>query len=710
MAQQFKYVFVSNSGGTLALKNDPIGWDDAKMILKRSRRSEGVILEVNFDYEFIKDGRKYIKNVFDQEGIEGDIAVQIFEFNRNTGRYEALTTQKIALADYKETETGVKVDIESAGFIQKFMNQNDVKVDLFDRRTFDGTLMPVQGEENTSILMHSLKIEQTFAGKSEAFFDDSGLNTIAASFNTGLPASLFVQVSFENTTKDEINENFTIPSGISSIDPLEDLRSHFKFERAGDYSINALKVNFEIDYLEFNAFTPTGLTANTYIQIGNDRQLVESEDLGLPLSGSRININHSWETVPFVFFNVKAGDHCFVFTEIVTDNSDTYWRSRRIETFTNTSELEIEALTSFQSTTVRHKMMFEAFERIAQYMTNQEDVLRSDFYDRTDRGAAQDGHLNAVTDGNALRLRSRKMAISWKELFESEAIKHNLSYGFETDPLTGAMVIRLEDRQYFYQRTEVLNLGEVDFERTVARKKYFNVLQYGFKFQSREKPGTLEEFNTSREYNLPITQVEKTEKKISNFSSAGSEIETQRRLSFNSDEDGDNDEKNFIIKVARDGMGGYIPEKAEDFDLVENLKDDENPYNLKYSPARLIRNWGAEIRSILEFQTDKFLTFVKGEANTDLRTQLTGETEIIDEGADIAVSDLDEPYFRPIEFEIETTLTRDQFLTLKDNPYGVIKFSDRFGNNYQGWLMECKADRANDKAEFVLLELYDYID
>lgn len=112
--------------------------------------------------------------------------------------------------------------------------------------------------------------------------------------------------------------------------------------------------------------------------------------------------------------------------------------------------------------------------------------------------------------------------------------------------------------------------------------------------------------------------------------------------------------------------------------------------NLRRTPARNIREQGSEIRASLENKLSQLLTFNSSSKSSTLSTQLLTESEPIAETDNILVSDLSEPYFKPIKREFGLEINKDVIDILnetfpsetKPKYLGIIKFWDEQDQKY----------------------------
>lgn len=74
-----RYFFLLTSPGepNLALKDEPLGWDETRFTLKRDEKTHGVFFNFAAELRFICDSASYISRIYRQKGIESEIFIQI---------------------------------------------------------------------------------------------------------------------------------------------------------------------------------------------------------------------------------------------------------------------------------------------------------------------------------------------------------------------------------------------------------------------------------------------------------------------------------------------------------------------------------------------------------------------------------------------------------------------------------------------------------
>lgn len=166
-----------------------------------------------------------------------------------------------------------------------------------------------------------------------------------------------------------------------------------------------------------------------------------------------------------------------------------------------------------------------------------------------------------------------------------------------------------------------------------------------------------------------------------------------------------------------------IVETTQPFQLITGINSPETAYNLRWSPARIVRNWGKVINSGLNYKDGaEVITFQKSDANHNLETKLklTERFPLGDilraqfrEDANMTLTEL---YGRQTKFtadEVVLTAFVDAGVanyimaahygaSADDNNYGYIQVPDGRGNIVKGYMTEFRYQPATKELNLTL--------
>lgn len=124
-------------------KADPIGINEMTQTVKRSTDNEGVVYEIIFDIDFIKEGRRYLKQAFENHGgIDAEVLVNVYEWDSNLRRWKLYANGRVNFAKYDVYEDKLTVNIEQVGFQRRVLNLIDTDVDIEKTESENGSALP----------------------------------------------------------------------------------------------------------------------------------------------------------------------------------------------------------------------------------------------------------------------------------------------------------------------------------------------------------------------------------------------------------------------------------------------------------------------------------------------------------------------------------------------------------------------------------------
>lgn len=285
-----------------------------------------------------------------------------------------------------------------------------------------------------------------------------------------------------------------------------------------------------------------------------------------------------------------------------------------------------------------------------------------------------------VTSGDGLRgLDKPVIKTSLADAFQSYGVPLNIGMGV----IAGAL--RLEDKKYFVDYSDPIILGEGSKPKMrCASDRYFNTIKYGYPNQTYDVAlGATNgrfEFNTTRFYTTPITTKAKEYNGVSVyradcFGAEGTRINFENKTT--SDSSSDNDV--FFIHVKKepvfDPVEGYVYELNRDLNpYVTGVPDPATVFNVWLAPGLALKRVGSFIRSHFYKQDNKNLVYQTTDKNPDLKLTFPAGTVHV-ESANIELSNLDDPLFRPVMIDVDIPIDFSAFEILDQNPVKSFQFS-----------------------------------
>ena len=672
---------------------DPLGWD---AFVKNNNRYgdgagmagpwHGIFFTFNTKLRFVKDGKNFVQGYYELYGIEQDILLRVERRNLLTRKFEVYYEGRLNLHVYNTNTTYVECNVEQTGFIQRLKNGSDIKTEV---------------NYTDIISLHSKVLRRQTEKKPNATVDEVDFANL--DFQAGMNYLMF---SFNPLNTDEIEGRFDYGNQVSTLNPVENLKYIYKVKEDGHYTFNTRPIytistsgskNWEVKW-----WLVTGRPGNyVYQQIGSTGVF------------SGFALIQDYPELTDYEVDLLKDDEVYLYAEIDVNIGGTftylpYWFTSPIAPFVATFKMVAD--TTFKETTTKAIMLHEAFSQVAASITGSTAPFYSEYYGRTDIGYAADGAgaLRAITNVKQLRGIDRPITCTMADLVKVVWALDGVGVGIEK--VNGTERVRIEPITHWYQAKRMMRLSFVlDIEKAVLGELYFNQLDAGYDKWANEQITNLDEFNASREFTLPITQVKNKLDIKCPYITSGFTIEFARRSSVEPSKDTRYDDDNVIINVVRDGSD-FVAAKDEAFDSVTGIISPETAYNLEDSPARCLRRHGRVLRSFLNKQLDKYIRFADGAANTQMVSTLTGG-QPVDEDGDVLISTLDKPLYLAEVYSFRANLTAEQLAALNEtdpdadaNVWGFVEFSDNDRNWKRGYLLSAAQEPDSNEVKFQLIK------
>lgn len=701
---------------------DPDGLNNFEIELKRSKDADGIFYEFSIDLDFNKGARSFIKNVYDALGVDGEIKVDLFEYGANNYRFVREYTGQLRLLNLDLTETTISCNVEQIGFQRKFLNFEELDVDIASTESKNGIalenklitipLAPKTIKKKAFIsteIGSNEFIESGFFGASNGF-----LNSIRICGDNA-------ESDFENAflNRDSWGLGYDALGGSGDFRLSENLI--IKADEAGDYLFDMSNLEFDIRIDVDDVISPnlTSLHVRCYFSILNGNSQTpypsplilydetftqldfDSVTNPEPLKARFETYNQSLNTNT-ITSTLELGQEVYFWFDYAIDFEGAGDSNRNVGfRLSPNKRFELTGDTVFPETQCEGVMAHEFFEKIVQYYTDSQVAFKSDFFGRTDLGYDEDGigSLLFFTNGGKIRGLERLLFANWKDAFKSVESIFCLGWGFEE--INGQQIVRLEPKSYFYNNSIVsVDLGNVSgLRKQVIREEYYQNVMIGYpKIEDINQINGVDEFNSKRTFNSPVEQSKGTLDLVSKYRASGFEIERQRRLSVKTDESRLDDE-NFIIVVKRSG-GSFVVEQGDVFESITGVFDPDTAYNVRISPARMIDNWKEILAASCVKKINPSWKFSSGTNNYEMTSKLLNE-EAISERGDVVLGTI-KPLYLLEKYPFEAKTIRDQRNLIRDNPNAVIQFLDWGNNKCYGFLENVKFQVENNKGVYML--------
>lgn len=719
-----RFTLLSALFGPLVLQHDPLGWEDVGAQLHRDPKLHGLTTEYTVELGFVKEGKHYLSQAYEVAGIEAEVQLLIEVYNAGDHLFYTYYQGRVDFTGRSETATEFRCQVEKTGFTQKFLNRADTTVDLFGRESVGGTALPAL--EPVEVELHSKAIYKRYDNTTPT----PALPGFPDYVTDGESRFKVMYFGFGNPQTDDFGVQevgggtVTVPTGNNSPEvPIYPTTERGLFE----FDINLLArltINRTDGQGDFDS-----AEGQVYFRINQEppRQLYAFQDRNIAGQYNRqITARYQGSRT------LEIGDEVYFYGRLhVYDISGNVLGSYNFPVTVQVqpgSYFRMTAQTQTDPTMCTGVLAYEALERVAQATTDELVAFRSDFFGRTDTAPvyAVDGRgaLTYVTGGFQVRgfpLAEKSLFATWDGLYGALSDAYWLGTGTERLP-SGEEVVRVEHAGYFYSDTVALELAAPvashlpDGEGTLTSNlvvreladRYFIKTETGYRKWQQQQVNGLDEFNTRREWSLPLTQVQGTYSAVGEYITAGFYIESVRRNRYDStsttDTSSDND--NFLICLLRDADAGFVTERNQAFAELSGVFSPDTVYNARLSPARVLRNHAPVLAAGLLQQQAKRLAFRFGEGNNAVVSRLASEAAAVVESADIPVPALGEPLWRNQSYSFTAPCSWQQALQVLENSRGRVRFTTERGQRCEGWILDFKHTLSAQQADFTLLRCH----
>ena len=679
----------------LVLQNDPVNWKEVETTLARSKRSDGIFLEIKQNLDFVKDGYTFLNLERLQKGTNAKVQLMRESFYNG-----CWNLQNIGYLDFKTAKWDrltFTADYYEDTFSQKFKNNLKEKFEVDRIQSIDGEDLPIFTPNVINLPGRQLFLQSRLNDNGE----QSKINIDAPSdlrvraavplnnvFNSDRLVSQFVSgASFdsvdasaanffilddtqERTRRVKISGTFTIDRYFA--DDLETENLQLTLSKYDTDYTDILDVWTEENYL-YNTSNPASDVGNTIaVSFDQDVTLAPSESLYL---GWRFNNNES---------GGGAGDTDFeldVSYDITVDiDEESYFEP------TSNKVVTLQQLGQRLVSIIDAEAIFES------------DLIAESWPDVT--LASGETVRNVLFSDENEQLQPAPLLTTsfddfYKFMFTLEPC------GFDVILREGQKVVKLEKIDYFLNNSDIINLGNVtDIQYETDLQYLFGSVKVGYtKSGVNEEVYGLEVTHTVNGFTTPL-DVDNEYNATCAYITDPNEQELTRRKQYEILPDTDSQyDKDVMVFDSKETKQGFYTIKtiSEQFTTVGGVFSAETLYNTIFSPINCLLRHGKWFKNDLglSIYNDELLRYANTKGNVSLFSQQVGE-ELRKENDNIPLTDFDNPIINPITITLTASYSRSLENKLrsipagKRNAYCLMKFTDENGQIGYGYLY--KAD------------------
>jgi len=716
----YQFTLIANGNRTL-LTRDPEGWEDIALTLSRDEQWHGITQEASVDLGFWCDGGGFevINALYEANGADVEIILEVLYCG------ELVFNGILQLNSLIRGRCVLNVPVDNFDVGVKIRRRIETPINLEQATTLDGGNVNNYTYGGYDVNMHS----RTIYLKSQLQQLDPFTRETTQPITLGLQYGAWINHGILATNGDlsTLTDNPSVVdfrNGGSFLRSASNIQPFF----TNNDPIVSFPVTLDLSW-DFSGIysdiisSPQSrqLNGNWILQLHYGSDLATGSQITLAQVNGYVTSNGTY-TALFVgsgstTITLEAGDRIWLAWAITGGN---YLLTTGGGTFDvqfkwayQSFRLTLETNSGFDESTTKAWAIHELFSRLTHATSNEPSSFRSNYFGRTNSQPVSYpvtgcGGYTAITNGLKLRQYEDErsaIVVSMQDLLDSMDSLHGIGWGV----LNNKMIV--EPIEYFYQSNVLKKLDYVPaFEMRIAQNKYVNEIEIGYEKWETEDVNGIEEPNSIHSYSLPKVQRKNKVEKVSPYIGGSYAIETTRRrpVSIFTTFDWKFDTDNFILALKHNVNELNVCEKDENFSNVANLLEPDTTYNLRYSPARnLLRQLKAYTGGLFRKPLED-VRFQSGEGNITLEaTELTNclgnfDGALLIENQDFVSGEF-APYWIPEVYSFEYVLSFSDFLAIRNNPYGLIGFSETDTAHIYGYILNLEFNLKTGAASFELL-------
>jgi hypothetical protein len=681
-----KYYYMNGNAVDLTTTKTPLAfapqnWDITQLDWERGFKYHGIVRKTSTTFEFHKDSASILRSIYYNAGVNGYAKFVIERFNDTFAvqNYELLYDGEINFVSYRSTLYGVQCEIIEGGFLNKLESREDTNYDI-DLYTNPNQIWVKMDGINFQEICH-------FIARTGGFTMPSN------NFDNFYP---FRVVTTEGVVKSKYQEpDPTIPvkSVVTNITP------------------NPVTYNIQLSgVVDIDISPSAGVPKFLRIRIR------EYDALGVLVGGNIIFVSPPINTTGYNIINVPLittsytlpAGYSFSISSTLVDSSGVGTTTSFWSIVDSLLDLEINADIRAKTTYIKCLRPLNVFSELINRIGDNTTIADSQLLDGNED--------KVITSFDSIRnLPNSKLNTNFKDFYESMNNIFNtcLIYDKIND------FCFLESKATVYDNsTSVLNLGEIsEFEIIPHTQDLFSKLEASYKNYDYDSVNGKDEFNTLNEFLSPLTAVSTSLNLAKTYRADMYGIElTRLNLTDKTATDGESDNDVAVIHIENTVAGQIplgFPGAGQDYYelyrdpslLISNIYSPQTAFNIFFSPKRCLLRQGYYLRSLLYGNDSELIKYQISSKNNYLGLKmLTNDAgNVIDEGADILISTLDDIIFKPTIFEFKTKVNNSLDSIMNATPYQLCSFTFK-RNTYYGFFIKSSLQPAfNETQRFRLL-------
>lgn len=718
-----KYTLIHN--GLPIEVEEPQNWNDDEKEFARHKDYHGISIQLSDSIEFVKTGKDYLQSIVETYGLNTDVQLLVEKKNPQTDLWEIDYIGWIDLLTMSIKENSFSVKFNSDPDIQLLKAKQNAKVELTRATNLKGEalsdleLVEIFNEGRSILLIGTL-----------ARYQDNWQSITHEDSIPKQKRAMYLQEQGE-----DLNAGPELVGSVTSA-PLRDINETptvaetFIAENDLGY-----EVNYDIQFTLDEALNMGGIYIPSTITYGVELHIYEN---GLDRDLKEVIPIYSWTgdsdsfidrldystTINYTFADGESAAAYYVMDSTgkaffsVYNQDGEGWNNKETgqkEPYHRRTTITVTEDSARTPTTSPGIMVYEYAKRLNDIVLGTEFVSNL-FARETIDGYDQDGYLSDFCFVHGMWLRGmssdhekfKPLSTSFYEFYKSMNAISPIGMAINNG------VLRIEDRDYFYQKYTSIVVGEVeDLIISADAEAYASLINVGYKKAGGPNEDTqgLDEYNRETQYSTIIDKTENELDIISSYRADGYGMETIRRdhpninahVKLETDNKFDDEIWVLDVKLPPGVTKWELKRWQERFEHVSKVYSIDTVVNLWLSPINILLRHGAWLKPALLKELDSSISFNSSKGNAKLVTKLI-DGEQYQQNVGIPVADLERSANKAMTATFRAPITYGQLNGTtfnKPNVYGLMEFS-KFGIKYKGYIQSVKLSKGIGEFEVLL--------
>ena len=676
-----RYKLTQNPKGQQMIE-EPVGFRDDDNEFVRDKTFHGIFPQMTNNLTFHNQGAFFIRDVYNEYGINADLILTKEERNPSTDLWEQVYTGFLDMSTYSKKEDGVSIKFISSGLLRVIKARQNEKIELDRLDTLKGTTIPYLEPKEVLMSGRNIQLNSLLETEKELSYtttptaESPGIrmfNMRQKSNNNyygtmGYP--MFVTYVSDESVNQFVGGNLSMSQQRQEEDEVGRQESMFYAVSEKDTTLKVkIKYKFNIfdahrDYNIGNQNDIKKLTnANMYLRLAIYENGVDYNFKNVALDNITPNMvydegilssQENQEGELNLSINLlKDESVSFQFFGTSTDWGTLLEFGNLRPSFKDmTGSIEIIRDSQYDPSVSKIHFPFNVANRFLKLFTDKDNLVVSNVLGKIEDGYSEDGEasLLAMCHGFWIRgfskddvveltneNRYKSMTTSFSDFYKSYFDVWNLGAGIEK--VGFKETFRIEKLDYFYNKNILIRLGQIvngkfeyvpvnNLTRKLDKNSFISGLDIGYSTGGDyEEAIGLDEYNTKTTLTTIIDKVKTTFTAVSKYraDSYGAEFARRKPYATFPTEDTKYDNSIWLLDLIRNPFSKVFNQRLWEDDFSEiptGVFSPETAQNLRLSPFNILLRHGWNIGSGLVKYPLDFIRYGSSIANSGLTTKL----------------------------------------------------------------------------------------